>query len=67
MRRTFAAAHCRIRKGSSSIASENEGEGSRTAAKEYNERTKQFVEKGEAEAKGRAHAHEEDPQVRREK
>ena len=71
------------------MASENEGEGSRTAAKEYNERTKQFVEKGEveakakeasaaldraegedlreAEAKGRAHAHEEDPQVRREK
>jgi len=37
------------------------------SAKEYNERTKQFVEKGEAEAKGRAHAHEEDPQVRREK
>ena len=67
----------------------NEGEGSRTAAKEYNERTKQFIEKGDVEAKakeasaaldraegeelrwaeeqGRAHAHEEDPQVRREK
>ncbi|MFO1112395.1 MAG: hypothetical protein U1E38_09180 [Rhodospirillales bacterium] len=71
------------------MASENEGEGSRTAAKEYNERTKQFVEKGgveakakeasaalestegedlrQAEAEGRAHAHGEDPQVRRDK
>lgn len=56
----------------------------RTAAKEYNERTKQFVEakakeaaaaldrtEGEdwrqAEGARRAHAHEEDPQVRREK
>ncbi len=62
----------------------NEGEGNRTAAKEYNERTKQFVEakakeaaaaldrtEGEdlrqAEAECRAHAHEEDPEVRREK
>lgn len=67
----------------------NEGKGSRTAAKEYNERTRQFVEKGgveakakeasaaldqadgeelrQAEAEGRAHAHGEDPQVRREK
>ena len=67
----------------------NEGEGSRTAAKDYNERTEQFMknddvearareaaaaldsEEGEelrkAEDQGRAHAHEEDPQVHREK
>ncbi len=31
----------------------NEGEGSRTAAKEYNERTKQFVEKGGVEEKAK--------------
>lgn len=33
--------------------SRNEGEGSRTAAKDYNERTKQFVEKGAVEEKAK--------------
>lgn len=31
----------------------NEGEGSRTAAKEYNERTKEFLSKEDAEAKAK--------------
>lgn len=66
----------------------NEGEGSRTAARDYNERTRQFTEKEDVEARareaaaldteegqalreaeneGRAHAHEEDPQVHRDR
>ena len=67
----------------------NEGEGSRTAAKDYNERTKQFMQNNDVEARareaaaavdsqegeelrkaedqGRAHVHEEDPEVHREK
>jgi hypothetical protein len=67
----------------------NEGEGSRSAAKEYNEKTRTYLEEAgvdvqnkarearealegpegeelrEAEEKGRSHAKEEDPQVKR--
>jgi hypothetical protein len=68
-------------------AQKNEGEGNRTAAREYNKDTTAFTKSGkvdqkaheaetalsgaegntlrEAEAKGKAHSHGEDPQLQR--
>lgn len=40
----------------SNPAPENQGEGNRTAAKEYNERTKKFVDEGKVEDSARAAA-----------
>lgn len=37
----------------SNPAPENQGEGNKTAAKEYNERTKKFVEEGKVEGSAR--------------
>lgn len=37
----------------SNPAPENQGEGNRTAAKEYNERTKKFVDEGKVEESAR--------------
>jgi len=71
------------------MTDQNQGEGNREAAREYNEQTQKFVKAGsveaqakeavqaldgaeaeelrEAEAKGKAKALEEDPQVHRDK
>lgn len=71
----------------SHLDTDNQGEGNRTAAKEYNQKSHAFVDAGKveksardaadavdsaegedlrkAEEMGRAHAHEEDPQVKR--
>jgi len=36
-----------------SAGNENEGEGNRTAAKDYNERTRRFVDSGQVQGKAR--------------